>query len=73
MRFGAQNTRLAELEHELGALRELFGCIHKLPQHEALDVFTRIRSTGDPMAVLCSIKDAELLLLTPTSSDTSTH
>ena len=53
------------LLEEVDQLKELFSLMHKRSHQEAHEIFKRIRSTNDPIAILQSIKDAELLLSRP--------
>ncbi|KAF9774768.1 hypothetical protein IL306_007198, partial [Fusarium sp. DS 682] len=48
--------------------RELCDAIHKKPECEAQEIFNRLRSSDQPLTVLESLKQAELLLPKPTIS-----
>jgi hypothetical protein len=48
--------------------RELFNAIHERPDCEAQEIFNRIRSSNEPLSVLEAIKQAEVLLPDPVSS-----
>jgi hypothetical protein len=57
------------LQDENDQLRDLFGFLRKKPRAEAQVIFSRIRESEEPVSVLKSIRDAELLL--PWSSPAS--
>lgn len=65
----------ADLKEENSKLWELYGFLFKLEDAEANEVFSRLRASGDPLAVLQAVKDSSLLFLNPdlyshpTSSD----
>jgi hypothetical protein len=48
--------------------RELFNAIHERSDCEAQEIFNRIRTTNEPLSVLEAIKQAEVLLPDPISS-----
>lgn len=52
---------------ELMELRELYNNIRTRPEKEAFDIFTRIRNSNNPVEILRLIKEADLLLLNPTT------
>ncbi|KAF5027613.1 hypothetical protein F66182_284 [Fusarium sp. NRRL 66182] len=45
--------------------RELFTAIHKRPDYEAREIFSRLRNSNQPLDVLQAIKQAEVLLPDP--------
>jgi hypothetical protein len=56
-----------DLEEENVQYQELYNFIRQRPQQEAQDIFHRIRTSQDPLHVLQSIKDADILLSYSTS------
>ncbi|KAF4972339.1 hypothetical protein FSARC_1061 [Fusarium sarcochroum] len=48
--------------------RELFNAIHKKPDHEAREIFNRLRTSNQPLSVLESVRQAEVLLPSPATS-----
>lgn len=48
--------------------RELFDAINKKPECEAQEIFNRLRSSDQPLAVLESMKQAEALLPKPSTN-----
>ncbi|KAJ4258159.1 hypothetical protein NW762_008300 [Fusarium torreyae] len=42
--------------------RELFNAIHKKPDYEAREIFNRLRTSDQPLSVLESVRQAEVLL-----------
>lgn len=74
MREGAI-SRYAELketseyrDRENRDLKELFSYLQSRPEAEALEVLRRLRTTGDPFAVLRCLRDADTLLAIPSPS-----
>lgn len=73
-----ETTRVASLKrkHETAQgeneqLHQLFDFIRSRPETEAYEIFRRIRTTSDPIAVLNLIKDGDLLLQQLTSGFSS--
>jgi hypothetical protein len=54
-----------KLDRENRELKELFAFIVSTPETEAFEVYRRLRATGDPIATLKFIKDADTLLRNP--------
>jgi hypothetical protein len=71
----ALKRRHSELEQEASQLKELFDFIRSRPIDEAFKIFTLIRESNQPLSILQSIRDANLLLhtshLTTLQSDTT--
>ncbi|KAK1961154.1 hypothetical protein LY78DRAFT_618235 [Colletotrichum sublineola] len=57
------------LETENAQYRDLFRMVCTKSEDEAKEIFRRIRVSGDPIRVLESIRQAEILLPTPTTND----
>ncbi|KAH6646787.1 hypothetical protein BKA67DRAFT_580578 [Truncatella angustata] len=56
---------ISNLEVENNQLREALGLLCTRPEHNAHEIFKRLRTTNDPIAVLQSVTDAKLLLNNP--------
>jgi hypothetical protein len=48
--------------------RELFNAIHTRPACEAQEIYNRLRTSNQPLNVLESIKQADVLLPNPTAN-----
>ncbi|GJC93282.1 C6 transcription factor [Colletotrichum higginsianum] len=57
------------LEVENAQYRDLFRMVCTKTEDEAKEIFRRIRVSGDPLRVLESIRQAEILLPTPSTND----
>ncbi|TDZ32711.1 Nitrogen assimilation transcription factor nit-4 [Colletotrichum trifolii] len=57
------------LETENAQYRDLFRMVCSKTEDEAQEIFRRIRVSGDPLRVLESIRQAEMLLPTPSTND----
>ncbi|KAI3325344.1 putative C6 transcription factor [Xylariaceae sp. AK1471] len=68
-RSSARKEIVTQLQRENMELRQLFHDLSKRPEAEAYDIFQRLRSVDDPIALAHSIRQAELLLPHPASQD----
>lgn len=59
---GSLKRRVNTLQHENTQLRDLLRAVHDRPQMEAQEIYRRLRTSSDPLAVLESVKHADLLL-----------
>lgn len=64
-RKAALQRILGEVESERDDLRDLLNLIQTLPDDEAGEVFRRLRANRDPLMILQSIRQANLLLPNP--------
>lgn len=64
-RKAALQRRLVEVENERNDLRNLLNLIQLQPDDEAGEIFRRLRANRDPLMVLQSIRQANLLLQNP--------
>jgi hypothetical protein len=64
-RKAALQRRLGEVEDERDNLRELLNLIQTQPDDEAGEIFRRLRANRDPLIILQSIRQANLLLPNP--------
>ncbi|KAI0205914.1 putative C6 transcription factor [Astrocystis sublimbata] len=64
-RSSARKEVSNQLHRENVELRQLFHDLSKRPESEALNLFRRLRAAEDPIALVHSIRQAELLLLPP--------
>ncbi|KAI0551528.1 putative C6 transcription factor [Xylaria curta] len=67
-RSSARKEITKQLQRENAELRQLFHDLSTRQESEALNIFQRLRETGDPIALARSIRQAELLL-PPTVGD----
>ncbi|OLN86935.1 Nitrogen assimilation transcription factor nit-4-like protein 4 [Colletotrichum chlorophyti] len=65
----ALKRKANELENENAQFRDLFRMVCSKSEDEAAEIFRRIRLSGDPFRVLESIRQAEMLLPSPSSND----
>lgn len=61
-RTSALKRKCDSLQEENDQYKALFGILRNRPRGEAHDIFSRIRNAEEPVSVLRTIKDAELLL-----------
>lgn len=59
----------ATLESENQHLKTLFHLIHSRPEVEAQEIFRRIRESDEPLAVLESVRQAEMLMPSPCAEE----
>ncbi|KZL77418.1 C6 transcription factor [Colletotrichum tofieldiae] len=65
----ALKRKANDLETENAQYRDLFRMVCTKSEDEAKEIFRRIRVSGDPIRVLESIRQAEILLPSPTTND----
>ncbi|KAF6800192.1 C6 transcription factor [Colletotrichum sojae] len=65
----ALKRKASVLENENAQYRDLFRMVCSKTEDEAQEIFRRIRVSGDPLRVLESIRQAEILLPSPAASD----
>ncbi|KAF9874919.1 C6 transcription factor [Colletotrichum karsti] len=65
----ALKRKANDLETENTQYRDLFRMVCSKTEDEAQEIFRRIRKTGDPLTVLESIRQAEILLPSPASNE----
>ncbi|KAI0451007.1 putative C6 transcription factor [Xylaria acuta] len=68
-RSSARKEITDQLQRENLDLRQLFHDLSRRPEQEALSLFHRLREADDPIALAHSIRQAELLLPSPTMAD----
>jgi hypothetical protein len=61
-----------ELKGELTQLKELFSLLYMRSPEDSIEILARIRGSGDPVAVLQAVRQADLLLNPETAKTTQT-
>lgn len=69
-RFLSLKRKHKDLEREVQDLRLIYEIIRNRSEQEAFEIFQRIRRTSDPMELLKSLKEADILLSALTPSTT---
>lgn len=67
-RFSALKNKTKSLVLENQQLKELLKMLHQKSDIEAFEIFSRLRTSDDPIAVLKQVKEADVLLPTPSSN-----
>ena len=67
-RYSALKRKYDEVMDENERLRELFDYLSNRPESEAQEIWKRIRFSGDVQEVIQAVRDAEILLRTPSDS-----
>ncbi|KAK4198277.1 hypothetical protein QBC40DRAFT_179057, partial [Triangularia verruculosa] len=71
-RYSDLKQTFEKLERENKRFRELFTCLRERPEHEAFEIFQRLRQAPDPLVTLQHIRDADILLTIPSISSMET-
>lgn len=64
-RYSDLKQNYGKLERENRGFKELFAYLRQRPEHEAFEVYRRLRTTDDPLATLQFFRDADTLLAIP--------
>lgn len=63
--INALKRRIAYLQNENLRYRDLVGVLRSWTESEAFEIFTRLRAAEDPLRVLDTVREAEIILPTP--------
>ncbi|KAK4182529.1 nitrogen assimilation transcription factor nirA, partial [Podospora australis] len=70
-RYSDLKQTFGKLERENREFRELFAYLRERPEHEAFEVYRRLRTTTDPLGTLQFVRDADALLAMPAANSCS--
>ncbi len=66
-RYSDLKETYQDLQRENHELKNLFGYLRNKPENEAFEIYRRLRASDDPIKTLQHFKDAETLLILPSS------